>query len=153
MASVWLWLKDNYNGCKDAGVQWNDLWSLASQVDTALAACRSDGEMLTVLSTNYRVETALRHLGAYFYEQRTCDRRGAAQMPAFDAPGARAGCDIVPFLMVAAATILSEAEHQGSGCVEAEIRCRGNDSDAQAGKNNSKDDGKGKDVTGKGTKP
>ena len=142
-ASTRAWLRDNYMGFKGVGSPWNDLWSMASQVDFALAHCASDAQMMAVLNSDDRVETSLRHLGAHFYETRTRDRVGAAEMRAFSIPGAQR--DIVPGWMVAEATLFSKSEHQRSERVESEIRRR-NYQDKDKGKGRGKGDkDKGKD--------
>lgn len=131
-ASTRAWLKDNFTGYKGASGPWEELWSMATQVDYALSQCTTDAQMLHVLGTDDRVEIALRHLGAYFYEARTRDRAGAAHMRAFGAPGASR--DIVPSWMVSEATTFSKCEHQRSERVESEIRRR-NQNDKAKGDN------------------
>ena len=93
--------------------------------------------MMAVLNSDDRVETSLRHLGAHFYEIRTRDRVGAAEMRAFSTPGAQR--DIVPGWMVAEATLFSKSEHQRSERVESEIRRR-NYQDKEKGKGRGKGD-------------
>ena len=145
-ASTRQWLRENYTGYKGAAGPWEELWSLASQVDFALSPCRTDQEMLQVLGTDDRVEVALRHLGAHFYEARTKDRVGAAQMRAFSTPGSSR--DIVPSWMVSEASTFSKTEHQRSERVESEIRRR--NYVEKAGGKDAKGKGKGKeDKTGK----
>ena len=116
---------------------------MATQVDYALSQCTTDAQMLQVLGTDDRVEIALRHLGAFFYETRTRDRAGAAHMRAFGAPGSSR--DIVPSWMVSEASTFSKAEHQRSERVEGEIRRR-NQNDKAKGDNpkGGKGDSKGK---------
>ena len=121
-ASVRQWLRENFTGYKGPSGPWDELWSLAAQVDFALSNCQSDADMLRVLGTDDRVEIALRHLGAHFYESRTRDRAGAAQMRAFSSPGSAR--DIVPGWMVSEASAFSKVEHQRSERVETEIRRR-----------------------------
>ena len=118
------------------------MWSVASQVDMALANCKNDNEVLSVLGTDDRVEAGLRHLGAFFYEQRTHDRIGAAHMRAFSAPGA--GKDIMPTWLVSDSTLHSRNEHKRTEMVEAELRRRNKESDPGKGKDQ-KGAGKGKD--------
>ena len=132
--STRAWLRDNFVGYKGTGSAWTELWSMASQVDFALAHCTTDAAMLQVLNSDDRVETSLRHLGAHFYETRTRDKVGAAEMRAFSSPGASR--DIVPGWLVAEATLFSKNEHQRNERVEAEVRRR-----SQSDK---KDKGKGK---------
>ena len=116
------WLKDNFSAYKGSGGQWPDLWSMASQVDLGLQNCSSDQEILDRLMSDDRLEVALRHLGAYFYEQRTRDRTGAAQMRAFATPGSTR--DIMPSWALAEATTYSKSEFQRSERVESELKRR-----------------------------
>ena len=104
---------------------------MASQVDYALSQYTTDAQMLQVLGTDDRVEIALRHLGAVFYEARTRDKAGAARMRAFGAPGSSR--DIVPSWMVSEATTFSKCEHQRSERVEEEIRRRSQNDKAKGG--------------------
>ena len=137
-SSVRQWVKDNYVGYKGPGAaSWTDLWSTASSVDIALASCTSENQMIELLTTDDRLEVGLRHLGAFFYEQRTRDRVGAAHMRAFSTPGVTR--DVMPTWMVADATTHSKAEYQRSERVEGEIRRRAKD-----GKGDAKGEGKGK---------
>ena len=115
---------------------------MAAQVDYAISECKSDSEMLTTLGTDDRIEIALRHIGAHFYESRTRDRVGAAHMRAFAPPGA--GRDIVPAWMVADSSVFSKTEHQRTERVEAEIRRRAHQDKPKGGGKGDKNK-KGKD--------
>ena len=137
VASVRAWLKDNYVGYKGPGAtQWTDLWSLACQVDMAIGQCGTDAEIVTLLNSDDRLEVALRHLGAYFYEVRTGDKTGAAHMRAHSTPGTAR--DIVPAWMINEATTFSKAEFQRSERVTSEVKKRGK------GRGKGKEDGKEK---------
>ena len=65
---------------------------------------------MQALNTEDMLELNLRRLGAYVYESRTKDSRGAAFMLAVAPPGA--GTDIAPTWLVADATVHSKTEHQ-----------------------------------------
>ena len=148
VASVRQWVKDNFVGYRGPGATtWVDLWSQASQIDIALSQCANDAAIVHLLSTDDRLEVALRHIGAYFYEMRTKDRVGASRMRAVGTPGTTR--DIMPKWSVDEATSFSKAEYQRSERVEAEIRRQIRFSDG--GKNNGggrKGKGKGKDQQG-----
>ena len=118
------WLKDNYVGFRGAGAtQWADLWSMASQVDLAIGQCSNDQQIVALLNGDDRLEVALRHLGAHFYEARTGDKTGAAHMRAFATPGTSR--DIMPSWMITEATTFSKAEFQRAERVSQEVRRRG----------------------------
>ena len=51
-ASTRAWLRDNFTGYKGAAGPWEELWSMATQVDFALSQCSSDAQMLHVLGTD-----------------------------------------------------------------------------------------------------
>ena len=121
-SSTRQWLRENFVGYKGATGPWNELWSMASQVDIALGTANTDQEILNILASDDRVEISLRHIGAHFYEARTRDRAGAAMMRSFSTPGAAR--DIVPSWMVQEAAVFSKQDHQTTERVEAEIRRR-----------------------------
>ena len=108
-------------------------------MDIALAGCRSDTKILSLLGTDDRIEVALRHLGAFFYETRTRDKVGASMMRAVCTPGF--GRDIVPSWMVAEASQYSKLEHQQTDQVELENKHRNQRLDLKK----TKGEGKGKD--------
>ena len=137
------WLKDSYLGYKGVGSPWEDLWAQAAQVDLAVGQCRADSEIIELLGTDDRLELALRHLGAHFYQQRTRDRTGAAQMRAISTPGA--GKDVVPSWLVKEATVYSKAEFQRSERVNTETRRRDQITQKGAEKGKGKQKGKNKD--------
>jgi len=130
--SVRSWLKENFTGYKGAGSAWEELWTMASQVDMALADLATDGEVLTFLATNDQMEVCLRHLGAHQYQQRTRDRTGAAMMRAISTPGS--GKDVVPSWMVNEATTFSKSEFQRGERVATELKRRNADSDKGKGR-------------------
>ena len=108
-------------------------------MDIALAGCRSDTKILSLLGTDDRIEVAPRHLGAFFYETRTRDKVGASMMRAGSTPGF--GRDIVPSWMVAEASQYSKLEHQRTERVELKIKRRNQRQDLKK----TKGEGKGKD--------
>ena len=133
------WLKNSYMGYKGVGSPWADLWSQAAQVDLAMGKCKADSEIIALLGTDDRLELALRHLGAHFYQQHTHYQAGAAHMRAVSAP--RAQKDVVPSWLVNEATVYSKAECQCTKRVTVESRRRE--------RTTQKGDGKGR---GKGKK-
>ena len=141
VGSVRQWVKDNYTGYRGPGATtWVDLWSQASQIDIALGQCANDAAIIQLLSTDDRLEVALRHIGAFFYEMRTKDRVGASRMRAVGTPGITR--DIMPKWSVDEATAFSKAEYQRSERVESEIRRRN--------RGGGKPDGGGRKGKGKG---
>ncbi len=89
---------------------WIDLWNLATNVDYLIGRCASPAEETRLLATNDFIETGMRRLAAYMYEDRSKDTTGARRMLAVQAPGANV--DIAPEWMVADATMYSKHEHQ-----------------------------------------
>ena len=139
VSSCRQWLKDNYTGYRGpGGAQWADLWSVASSEDIALGQCGSEPEMITLLNNDDRLEVALRHLGAHFYESRTRDKVGASHMRAFATPGTTR--DVIPSWLVSEASTFSKSEYQRNERVESEIKRRGKGT----GKGEGKDEAKGK---------
>ena len=136
------WVRDNFTGYRGPGsTTWANLWSQASQIDIALGQCANDAAISHLLSTDVRLEIALRHIGAYFYEARTKDRAGASRLRAVGTPGIT--LDIMPKWSVEEATAFSKAEYQRSQRVVSEIRrwnCGGgkNDGGGPKGKGKSK---------------
>ena len=120
-SSVRHWLERQFTGHR-GGEVWQSLWNTASTIDFELGRCRSDHELMTVLSTSDMVELGLRHLSAFVYENRTHDRVGAARLRAVAAPGS--GIDIAPNWLITEATTHSKMEHQRSERVASELKRR-----------------------------
>ncbi len=93
---------------------------------------------MLILHQDDRLETALRHLGAHFYETRTKDRTGAAHMRAVATPGIAS--DVMPSWLVGETTTFSKSEYQRSERGDNEIKRRSK----QEGENQGKGRGKGK---------
>ena len=130
------WLQMNFTGNKESS-QFTDLWHAATTVDFRIAEAEANGTpAMSFLHRDDGCEIALRRMGAYVYEKRTGDRRGAQQMLAVATPGAQT--DISPGWLVADATLHSKTEHQRDECVKADRK-----TDYQP-------KGKGKDKAGKG---
>ena len=109
--SIREWITQNFNGDR-ASAQWVDLWTLASNVDYAVAGVAGGGDtaIFTLLGTDDQLELAMRRLSSFVYESRTGDRSGAMAMLGTRPPGSRV--DIAPSWLVAEVTAHSKAEHQ-----------------------------------------
>ena len=115
------WVKDNFTGYQGPGsTTWADLWSQASQIDIALGQCANDAALFHLLATDDRLEVALRHIGAHFFESRTKDRVGASRLRATETPGITR--DIMPKWAVDDATAFSKVVHLRVEKAESEIR-------------------------------
>ena len=115
------WINQQHTGSRST-TEWAGLWSMAVQVDYALAAAKDQEQLLHILGTNDLVEISLRHLAAHVYERRTRDVTGASEIRGITAPGSLT--DIAPTWLVEHASSHSRAELKRDQLVEADAKRR-----------------------------
>ena len=111
-------------------------------MDIALGQCRDDAAIMGLLSTDDRLEGALRHIGAFVYERRTQGQVGATRMCAIGTPSTTR--DVMPEWYVNDASAFKKVEFQRSGRINTEIRKPDRDDGGRDGRGR-KGEGKGKD--------
>ena len=113
------WINQQHTGSRST-TEWAGLWSMAVQVDYALAAAKDQEQLLHILGTSDLVEISLRHLAAHVYERRTRDVTGASEIRGITAPGSLT--DIAPTWLVEHASSHSRAELKRDQLVEADAK-------------------------------
>ncbi|CAK0869773.1 unnamed protein product [Prorocentrum cordatum] len=118
--SVRDWIAQRCQSSRGSPV-WVDLWTLATSVDFRLRECKTDLEIMQVLSAEDMM-VALRRLAACVHEERSGDRVGAQYMLGTAPPGCSA--EVAPARMVASANTHSKTERPRCERVESELRAR-----------------------------
>ena len=105
------WICTSFRG-DERSQAYTDLWTLATAIDYALAACSNDTALTQKLGTDDFVEIGLRRLASWMHSQRTHDADSANAMLAIRAPGQ--ATDVAPQWLITEASAFSEAEYKQS---------------------------------------